>query len=258
MTPASLFTLTGATALVTGGAGIYGSSISEALAEAGAHVIIASRDLDSCERMAAALTAAGYNASADHYDQADENSILAMRDRLQSQFEKIDVLVNNSVARPMRRYEDPLQAWRDSMDVNAAGLFALSRAFLEIMMRHGAGSMINIGSIQSVAAPDFRNYEGTSMSTPPDYHFHKHGMIGLTRYLAALAGPRGVRVNAISPGGAETSETSATFRENYCRRVFLGRMARPEDIKGAVVFLASAASAYITGQNIVIDGGYTC
>jgi NAD(P)-dependent dehydrogenase (short-subunit alcohol dehydrogenase family) len=258
MMPGSLFTLTGATALVTGGAGIYGSCISEALAEAGAHVIIASRDLDSCERMAAALTAAGYNASADHYDQADENSVLAMRDRLQSRFQKIDVLVNNSVARPMRRYEDPLQAWRDSMDVNAAGLFAVSRAFLEIMIHTGAGSIINVGSIQSVAAPDFRNYEGTSMSTPPDYHFHKHGLIGLTRYLAALAGPRGVRVNAISPGGAETSETSATFRENYCRRVFLGRMARPEDIKGAVVFLASAASAYITGQNIVIDGGYTC
>ena len=87
--------------------------------------------------------------------------------------------------------------------------------------------MINIGSIQSVAAPDFRNYEGTSMSTPPDYHFHKHGLIGLTRYLAALAGPHGVRVNAISPGGAETAETPAIFRENYCRRVFLGRMARP-------------------------------
>jgi NAD(P)-dependent dehydrogenase (short-subunit alcohol dehydrogenase family) len=253
-----LFTLNGATAVVTGGAGIYGFSISEALAEAGAHVIIASRDPDSCERAAETLRSAGHSASAEQYDQAEEQSILALRDRIERRFEKIDVLVNNSVARPMRRYEDALQAWRESMDVNATGLFAVGRAFLETMMRRGAGSVINIGSIQGVAAPDFRNYEGTPMSTPPDYHFHKHGMIGLTRYLAAMAGPRGVRVNAISPGGVEGSGTSPIFRENYCRRVFLGRMARQDDIKGAVVFLASAASAYITGQNIVVDGGYTC
>jgi NAD(P)-dependent dehydrogenase (short-subunit alcohol dehydrogenase family) len=252
-----LFNLTGKTALITGGAGIYGHSISEALAEAGAHVIIASRDMDSCERAAATLRAAGHNAAAEQFDQKNEISIVALRDRLQSRYETIDVLVNNSVARPMRRYEDSLDTWRDSMDVNATGLFAVSREFLNIMMRCGAGSIINIGSIQSVAAPDFRNYENTSMSTPPDYHFHKHGLIGLTRYLAALAGPRGVRVNAISPGGVETAETPAHFRENYCRRVFLRRMAQPSDIKGTVVFLASAASAYITGQNIIVDGGYT-
>jgi NAD(P)-dependent dehydrogenase (short-subunit alcohol dehydrogenase family) len=254
----NLFDLTGATALVTGGAGIYGASISEALAQAGAHVTIASRDLDACDRVAAALRRTGSLASAEHYDQASEASILAMRDRLKNRFESIDVLVNNSVARPMRRYEDPLEAWRNSMDVNATGLFAISRAFLDMMMLRGAGSIINIGSIQGVVAPDFENYRGTAMSTPPDYHFHKHGLVGLTRYLAAVAGPRGVRVNAISPGGAETAEMPASFRENYCRRVFLGRMGKSDDINGAVVFLASAASAYITGQNIVVDGGYTC
>jgi NAD(P)-dependent dehydrogenase (short-subunit alcohol dehydrogenase family) len=255
---ANLFDLTGATALVTGGAGIYGTSICEALAQAGAHVIIASRDLDACDRVAATLRGDGSMASAEQYDQASEASILALRDRLQNRFESIDVLVNNSVGRPMRRYEDPLDTWRHSMDINATGLFAISRAFLDIMMRRGAGSIINIGSIQGIVAPDFENYRGTAMSTPPDYHFHKHGLVGLTRYLAAIAGPRGVRVNAISPGGAETAETPAMFRENYCRRVFLRRMGKPEDIKGAVVFLASAASAYITGQNIVVDGGYTC
>lgn len=252
------FDLTGATALVTGGAGIYGSSIAEALAEFGAHVIVASRDLDACDRAAAALRAAGYAASAEQYDQASEQSIIALRDRLLTGFEAIDVLVNNSVARPMRRYEDPLDAWRDSMDVNATGLFAISRIFVDAMMHRGSGSVVNIGSIQGVVAPDFGNYRETAMSTPPDYHFHKHGLLGLTRYLAALAGPRGVRVNAISPGGAETPETSASFRANYCRRVFLGRMGRPDDIKGAVVFLASGASAYVTGQNIIVDGGYTC
>src|SRR3954471_372206 len=113
-----LFDLTGATALVTGGAGIYGSSIAEALAEFGAHVIVASRDFDACDRSAAALRAAGHAASAEQYDQASEESILALRDRLLARFDAVDVLVNNSVARPMRRYEDPLGAWRDSMDVN--------------------------------------------------------------------------------------------------------------------------------------------
>jgi NAD(P)-dependent dehydrogenase (short-subunit alcohol dehydrogenase family) len=253
----NLFDLSGKTALVTGGAGIYGLPISEALAEAGAHVVIASRTLNACEQSAGSLNAAGYAASAEQYDQSDERSILALRGRLQDRFGSIDILINNSVARTMRRYEDPLETWRASMEVNATGLFAISRAFLDAMMQRGAGSIVNIGSIQSIAAPDFGNYEGTPMSTPPDYHFHKHGLIGLTRYLAALGGPRGVRVNAISPGGFETPGTDTSFRDRYCRRVFLGRMAGRDDIKGAVVFLASPASAYVTGQNLIVDGGYT-
>ena len=125
-------------------------------------------------------------------------------------------------------------------------------------MARGRGSIINIGSIQGIVAPDFDNYAGTDMTTPPDYHFHKHGLIGLTKYLAAVGGPKGVRVNAISPGGFQTEKHREPFISQYCRRVFLGRMARHDDIKGAVVFLASEASAYVTGQNIVVDGGYSC
>lgn len=248
-----LLDLTGTVALVTGGAGIYGQPICEALAEAGAHVIIASRSIDSCRSASAQLG----SASAEQFDQADEASVLDLRSRILSRFARVDVLVNNCVGRPMRRFEDPLHRWSKSMDVNATGLFAISRSFMETMMEQGHGSIINISSIQGVVAPDFRNYDGTSMTTPPDYQFHKHGMIGLTKYLAAVGGPRGVRVNAISPGGFELSDTSAVFRELYLRRVFLGRMAGHDDIKGAIVFLASRASAYITGQNIIVDGGYT-
>jgi NAD(P)-dependent dehydrogenase (short-subunit alcohol dehydrogenase family) len=251
-----LFDLTGTVALVTGGSGIFGTPISEALAEAGADVIIASRDRARCEDAASRLSVLGYKASGESYDQGDETSILALRDRLTARFGVIDVLVNNSVGRAMGRYEDPLQAWRQSMEINATGLFAISRIFLEPMMERRRGSIICIGSIQSVAAPDFYNYEGTPMTTPPDYHFHKHGMIGLTRYLAALAGPRGVRVNAVCPGGFETPAMPQSFRERYCRRVFLGRLAAHDDIKGAIVYLASNASAYVTGQSILVDGGY--
>jgi NAD(P)-dependent dehydrogenase (short-subunit alcohol dehydrogenase family) len=253
-----LFDLSGRTALVTGGYGIYGAPISEALAEAGAHVVIASRSLDSCEAMTKILTERGLAASAEQYDQSDPGSILALRDRLLQRFGEIPILINNSVGRSMRGFEDSVEAWEASMRVNATGLFTISRAFLEPMVAAGRGSIVNIGSIQSIVAPDFGNYAGTNMSTPPDYHFHKHGMVGLTRYLAAWGGPKGVRVNAILPGGFQTDQHREPFISQYCRRVFLGRMARHDDIKGAVVFLASDASAYVTGQNLVVDGGYTC
>lgn len=253
-----MFDLTGQVALVTGGTGLYGTSISEALAEAGAHVIVASRNQARCEDWAAKLRDRGLQASAENYDQADEQLILLLRERVLKKWKAVDILVNNSVARPMRAYGDKLEAWRQSMEVNATGLFAISRAFLESMMKRGKGSVINISSIQGVVAPDFKNYAGTDFTTPPDYHFHKHGLIGLTKYLAALAGPSGVRVNAISPGGYDPTGVKEPFLSQYCRRVFLGRMAEHDDLKGVVVFLASEASRYITGQNIIVDGGYTC
>ncbi len=255
----ALFDLSGCVAIVTGGAGQYGVPISEALAEAGARVIIASRDRARCDAQAAEFASRGLVAQGESYDQADEASILAFRDRVMTAHGHVDVLVNNSVDRPVHRYEDSVEAWQRSMTVNASGLFAISRAFIEPMMKRGRGSIINISSIQGVVAPDFANYAGTGKTTPPDYQFHKHGMIGLTKYLAAWAGPRGVRVNAISPGGFYSPEDSVEpFLSQYCRRVFLGRMAEHDDIKGAVAFLASDASTYITGQNLVVDGGYTC
>jgi NAD(P)-dependent dehydrogenase (short-subunit alcohol dehydrogenase family) len=253
-----LFDLTNRTALVTGGAGIYGSPICEALAEAGAHVIIASRNQAQCQSRAEGLLQRGLKACAEHYDQSNETSVLELRDRVLQGFGSLDILVNNSVGRSMRSYQDPLEAWHRSMEVNATGLFAISRAFIDPMMERGRGTVINIGSIQGVVAPDFSNYAGREMTTPPDYHFHKHGLIGLTKYLASWAGPRGIRVNAISPGGFRTEDHREPFVSQYCRRVLLKRMAEYEDIKGVVVFLASEASRYITGQNIILDGGYTC
>jgi NAD(P)-dependent dehydrogenase (short-subunit alcohol dehydrogenase family) len=144
------------------------------------------------------------------------------------------------------------------MEVNSVGVFNISRLFMNEMMERGNGSLINVGSIQSLVAPDFSNYDGTDMTTPPDYHFHKHGIVGLTRYLAAWGGPKGVRVNAISPGGLDAGELHEPFVSQYCRRVFLGRLAGSDDIKGAIVFMASDASAYVTGHNLVVDGGYSC
>jgi NAD(P)-dependent dehydrogenase (short-subunit alcohol dehydrogenase family) len=253
-----LFDLTGRVAVVTGGSGLYGKPISEALAESGAHVIVPSRNQLQCDAWAAELRARGLQASGETLDQGSEASTLAFRDRVLERWKHVDVLVNNSVGRSMDSYNDDLQAWRDSMEVNATGLFAISRAFLGPMMERGRGSIVNISSIQGVVAPDFHNYDGTDMTTSPDYQFHKHGMIGLTKFLAAVGGPRGVRVNAVSPGGLQTPDHQEPFISQYCRRVFLGRMAEHDDIKGAVVFLASEGSRYITGHNILVDGGYSC
>lgn len=252
-----MFDLTDRVALVLGGTGLYGAPLSEALAESGAHVIVASRDVNRCEEAVGKLLERGLLADSEQFDQADAQSIIRLKERFFSKWDKLDILVNSSVARPMHSYEDDISAWRQSMEVNATGLFAICRAFLDPMMKRGSGTIINIGSIQGVVAPDFSNYAGTNMTTPPDYQFYKHGLVGLTKYLAALAGPRGVRVNVISPGG-HSPDVEEPFISQYCRRVFLGRMAEPNDIKGAVVFLASEASRYITGANIVVDGGYSC
>lgn len=250
-----LFDLGGKVAIVTGGTGIYGTPISEALAEAGALVIIASRSKSRCEEWAAKLVNRGLEAKGEDYDQGDMKSITAFRDRVMEEHGAVDILVNNSVGRSMSSYGDRLEAWSQSMEVNANGLFAISRAFLDPMMEKKRGNIINISSVQGVVAPDFRNYDGTEMTTPPDYQFHKHGVIGLTKYLAAWAGPSSVRVNAISPGGYSPDLTEP-FISQYCRRVFLGRMGEYDDIKGVAVFLASEAARYITGENILLDGGY--
>ena len=252
-----LFDLQGKIAVVTGGSGIYGKPISEALAEAGAHVIIASRNIDNCEQWVQELHKNGLKASAEQYDQNDEASIIDFSHRVADKHGAVDILVNNSVARTMIRYEDPLEAWQQSMAINSTGLFAICRAFMKLMISQQSGNIVNIGSIQGVVAPDFKNYEGCDFSTPPDYHFNKHGMLGLTKYLAAMAGSHNVRVNAISPGGYNP-DLKNEFNSKYCKRVFLGRMGEYDDIKGVVVFLASEASRYITGQNIIVDGGYTC
>jgi NAD(P)-dependent dehydrogenase (short-subunit alcohol dehydrogenase family) len=169
---------------------------------------------------------------------------------------KVDVLVNNSVLRPMGDWTSPLADFAKSMEVNATGLFAITRIFGEYMAEHGGGSIINVGSIQGTVGPDYTLYEGLGWGVPPDYYFHKGGLLQLTRYAASKLGPRGVRVNAISPGGFFNSQ-DPRFVERYCQRTFLQRMANESDLKGVIVFLASDASAYVTGANIAVDGGYT-
>ena len=249
-----LFSLEGKTVLVTGGAGLYGRHIFEALLKAGGTVINASRNRENGERLAGEFRADGLDAHTRYLDQADHESIIQLKEYLRSEFGGLDVFVNNSVARPMRHYEDPLESWSKSMEINATGMFDIVREMADLIADSGGGSIVNIGSMQGMFGPDFSLYEGTEMDSPPDYHFHKGGMIALTKFLARKLGPKNIRVNCISPGGLYSGQGEA-FVERYNKKVPLGRMAGDNDIKGVVVFLASEASGYITGENILMDGG---
>jgi len=250
------FSLSGKVAIVTGGAGLYGKFIAEGLAEAGAIVYVASRNVANCEKLAERLRDAEYSVFSAKLDQANKKSINEMQEKILKEQGRIDILVNNAVLRPMKSYYDEIEKFRLSMEVNATGIFNLTRTTGEVMKKQRSGSIINVSSIQGVVGPDFTLYEGTDMDTPPDYFFHKAGLINLTRYFAAKLAPFNIRVNSVSPGGLFNNQ-NPDFVERYNKKTFLGRMAEGEDIKGAVVFLASDASSYITGTNIMVDGGYT-
>jgi len=255
-TPTQAFSLAGKIVLLTGGAGLYGRGLAAQLAAAGATLILASRNVAALEKVATEERALDRSVHARALDQAEESSILQLRDSVLAEFGRVDGLVNNAVARPMKTADAPLADWEASMKTNATGLFAISRAFGEAMAVHGRGSIVNIGSIQGMVGPDYSLYEGLNMHAIPDYFFHKAGMVNLSRYFAALYGPRGVRVNCLSPGGFFSGQ-HPTFVERYVKATFLRRMADKNDLGGPVIFLLSDAARYVTGVNLPVDGGYT-
>ena len=255
------FSLDGRVALVTAGAGpLFGSSLSEGLAEAGATVITASRSLERNEDFAASLRERGFDAHGMQVDISDPGSITRLHDGLIEQFGRLDVLVNSALARDGHAAafeEQTSEMIGRSAAGDFAGLFGICQAFLPDMVRQEKGSIINISSIYGVVANDPGIYLDTDMKQPATYSFVKAGMINFTRYLACYYGKQGVRANCISPGGY-FDEQPEPFVKSYEQRVPIGRMMHNDDIKGAVVFLASDASEYITGENLMVDGGWTC
>ena len=251
------FALKGKVALVTGGAGLYGKQIVQALAEAGARTYIASRNLETLEKLAAEHRALGHDVRALRMDQADESSIFAVRDAVVKESGQLHILVNNAVARPVKKgYFDAAAAIDESLRVNGTGLILVTRALGEVMA--DGGSIINIGSMMGLVGVEPLNYRGTEMNGwYPDYFFHKGGMANLTRFLASYYGPRGIRCNCVHPGGLRSPSQPDAFVKNYSERTCLGRLANDTDLMGIVVFLAADASAYVTGTNIPVDGGYT-
>ncbi|MDQ3667933.1 MAG: SDR family oxidoreductase [Acidobacteriota bacterium] len=258
MTVNDLFRLDGRVALVTGGAGLYGVHITRALAEAGAQVVVASRDLRKCEEFAADLRDEGLQVVSATLDLGTSDSIIALRQQVISKFGRLDVLFNNAVARAGGDLGTVTEEeWETAMRINSTGLFLSCKIFGEQMIEQRSGVIVNISSIYGVVGPDFNIYEGTDMTSPANYAFAKGGMINFTRYAASYYGRFGIRVNAISPGGFHTEDQPEVFVERYSKKTLLGRMGSDDDIKGAAVFLASDASGYITGQNLMVDGGWT-
>lgn len=256
------FSLQGRVAIVTAGAGpLFGSSLSSALAEAGATVITASRSLESNLEYAESLRARGLDVHGMRLDIGDPESIEALHSEALARFGRIDILVNSALARDGHGgggiEEQTADRWLTSAQGDMVGLFLICQAFARTMAQQGRGSIINISSIYGVVSNDPTLYDGTEMKQPPSYTFVKGGMVQFTRYLAAYYGKSGVRANCISPGGYFDGQPQA-FVDRYSHRCPLGRMMGNEDIQGAVVFLASDAAAYVTGTNLMVDGGWTC
>ena len=267
----SAFSLEGKVAVVTGGLGLLGRQHGFALAEAGAHVAVADLDRAAASQFACELTKrSGRRAHGCHVDITDAESVASLRDEVEQTLGAIDVLVNNAAiddkALPgagdetcaFERY--PLDRWKAMLETNVTGTFLCCQIMGRGMVDRAAGSIINIASTYGIVAPDqalYRNADGfQSFSKGPAYPATKGAVIALTRFLAAYWGRNGVRVNALSPGGVESGHDPG-FVARYSARTPLGRMATPTEYRGALVFLASDASSYMTGANLVVDGGWT-
>jgi NAD(P)-dependent dehydrogenase (short-subunit alcohol dehydrogenase family) len=255
------FSLTGRVALVTGGAGpLFGRSISTALAEAGATLITASRSRERNDSFAAEMHSRGYDVHGLAFDLLDPASIDALHDQILQKFGRLDVLVNSALAQQAHRGRFLDQTPADlnlAAQGDFAGLFRHCQRAVAAMNQQRGGSIINIASIYGVVSNDPGLYAGTEMVQPPSYNFVKAGMINFTRYLACYFGKLGIRANCISPGGYFNNQPDA-FVQRYNDRVPLNRMMNQDDLQGAVVFLASDASSYVTGTNLMVDGGWTC
>jgi len=251
--------LNGKVIIQFGGTGLLGRALVKSLASAGATLVVASRNRAALQSLADTESAGDRIVLIEETDIGSEASLTALRDRVLAKHGRVDGIVFNAVSRPMRTMDDDLKIWRESMETNATGFFATCRVFGDAMAKQGGGSIVNIASIYGMVGSNLSLYEGTTMTTAPDYFFHKGGMINLTRYLASHYGAQRVRVNVVSPGGIYNPETpqAADFITRYNKITMLGRMCDAAEVGGAVIFLLSDASTYVTGANLPVDGGHT-
>ncbi len=266
------FSLAGQVAIVTGACGLIGRHHCAALRDAGAQVVMLDIQHDALQQAAIELTVEGASAPVAYQaDITDPDALQRVRDAVHDAFGRIDVLVNNGAvndkvegrgpAAEATRFEVfPLVEWRRVMDINTTGVFLPSQIFGSVMAAAQRGSIVNIASTYALVAPDQSLYVGPDgerrMYKSPAYPSSKGAVLSFTKYLAAYWGTAGVRVNALVPGGVEAGQ-DAWFVSAYARRTPLGRMAQADDYRGALLFLASDASRYVTGSTVVVDGGFT-
>ena len=264
------FDLHGRVIVITGAAGLLGSQYTRALCAEGAVVVAADIDRDAAERLVAGID--GGQAVALEVDITRPEHVRAMVKEVVRRFDRIDGLVNNAALDPKfdEQHEGehtvgfenlPIGQWEAALGVNLTGAFLCAQAVAPVMLRQESGSIVNISSIYGMVGPDQRLYAAAESSEPTrtkpvTYTVTKAGIIGLTKYLAAYWRGKGIRVNTLTLGGVYNGHDEE-FVRRYSARTLLGRMAQPDEYCGALVFLLSEASSYMTGANLVIDGGWT-
>jgi 2-deoxy-D-gluconate 3-dehydrogenase len=273
MTIQDKFDLSGRVAVVTGGAGLLGAEFCRTLAEAGASVAVADIYAEAAGQVAAKLCEAGYQANGYGIDISDREAVRLSVNGILRDLGRIDILVNSAGLDPKfdasasskgiapGSFEDfPLEQWNAALSVNLTGLFLITQACVQPMLQQGKkGSIINICSTYGLNGPDQRIYikDGERVAFKPVYYtVTKAGVLGFTKYLAAYYAGTEIRVNALTPGGVFNNHDEY-FVKNYSARTILGRMAHKDEMNGALLFLASDASSYMTGNNVVVDGGWT-
>jgi NAD(P)-dependent dehydrogenase (short-subunit alcohol dehydrogenase family) len=259
--------------VVTGSLGLLGRQHCMALAEAGANVVATDVSPEGTSDFASTLIDRyGKKALGLGFDVTKTESVLGAVETTLNAFGRVDILVNNAAINDkfespeagaeLSKFEKyPLELWQRSFDVGVTGMFLCCQKFGAWMAANEGGSIINVASTYGIVAPDQSIYErpdgSQSFYKSASYPATKGAVLSFTRFLAAYWGSAGVRVNALSPGGVENGQEEY-FVANYSKKTPLGRMARPDDYRGALVFLASDASSYMTGANLVVDGGWTC
>jgi NAD(P)-dependent dehydrogenase (short-subunit alcohol dehydrogenase family) len=273
MTIQEKFDLTERIAIVTGGVGLLGAEFCKTLAEAGASVAVVDLNASAAQAVADTLTKSGYKAQAFTVDITQPDSVNAMVENVLSTFGRLDILVNSAALDPKfdpdavkkgitpGAFEDyPLEQWNAALNVNLTGMFLVTQACVKPMLAQGKkGSIINICSTYGLNGPDQRIYvkDGKRVAYKPVYYtVTKAGVMGFTKYLAAYYAGTDIRVNALTPGGVFNNHADY-FVENYSAKTIIGRMAKKDEMNGALLFLASDASSYMTGNNVVVDGGWT-
>ncbi len=257
---ASMLDLSGRLAAVSGGAGLLGSEIVKGLCANGADVLVLDVSAASGEAVAAEAGSLGGSCRFLDRDLSDVLAIPGIVDELEREFGPLRIWVNCAYPRTedwghkLERVTP--ESWRANVDMHLNGYCVSAHEVAKRMAGRGGGSIVNIGSIQGLVAPNFRNYDGTDMTSPAAYTAIKGGVAAYSRYLASYFGPQGVRVNTVSPGGIFNNQP-ASFLERYNEKTCLGRLAEAREIAPAVVFLASDAASYITGVDLPVDGGLT-
>ena len=265
-----LFDLEGRNIVITGSSGLLGSQYANTLSSAGANIILLDIDTTKNEKLKSALVKKYKNKiSAYTLDISNQTEVNKTSKKIIKDFKKIDGLINNAAytSKGAKEKSDnafgafenfPIDIWQKSLDINLSGVFFCSQAFGKIMAKQGKGVIVNIASTYGLVGADQRIYGNSGLNLPISYAATKGAIINFTRYLAAYWHGKNIRVNTLSPGGVmDKTYQEKSFIKKYSEKTILGRMANKDEYNGAILFLISDASSYMTGANLVVDGGWT-